>query len=141
MSDNARMTPNRTHSSIGLAAIWSAVCGALATFAVLLAVSGLYCATDVPDYMCAPLATLAICAGAFMSARQLAKRIGQNGLLWGLGCGMVFFVLFAAAALLNGQTEFTAFALIKLACMLLSGALGGYLGIVSSEKKRQRKPR
>ena len=109
------------------------VCGLAATFILLLIFSWLFTKTQIPAWWAVPLATAAVCVGCFVSAHVLAKKIKKNGLFCGLCAGAFFFVIYLAAALLNGQFEFTTLASIKLVCYLLAGCFGGYLGILAAE--------
>lgn len=113
----------------------AAVSGLAATFLLLLVFSWLFTKTQIPAWWAVPLATAAVCVGCFVSAHVLAKKLKKNGLFCGLCAGAFFFVLYLAAALLNGQFEFTTLASIKLVCYLLAGCFGGYLGILAAEKQ------
>ena len=79
----------------------------------------------------------AVMAGCLVSGYILARRIGQNGLFCGLCCGLFFFLIFLLAAMLSGNYEYTAFAAVKCVCYGLAGALGGYIGLLSSERAKQ----
>lgn len=113
----------------------AAVSGLAVTFLLLLVFSWLFTKTQIPAWWAVPLATAAVCVGCFVSAHVLAKKLKKNGLFCGLCAGAFFFVLYLAAALLNGQFEFTTLASIKLVCYLLAGCFGGYLGILAAEKQ------
>lgn len=86
-----------------------------------------------------PISAVAVMIGCFVSGYVLARRLGQNGLFCGLCCGLFFFLMFMLAAILEDSSyEYTAFAAIKCVCYSLSGALGGYLGIISSEHTKRK---
>lgn len=121
------------------------LCGMLGTAAVfccLLAFSWLFTKADIPVWAAVPLATAALCVGCLVCGFSSARKVGKNGLFCGLCSGAVFFLLGLAAALLNGQFSFTAVGSIKLVSCILSGCLGGFLGVVSLERRsgRVRKP-
>ena len=84
-----------------------------------------------------PMSAGAVMAGCLVSGYILARRIGQNGLFCGLCCGLFFFLIFLLAAMLSGNYEYTAFAAIKCVCYGLAGALGGYIGLLSSERAKR----
>ena len=86
------------------------------------------------------MATCAVCLGCFVCGMILARSFKKNGLFCGLCTGTVFYLIYLAAALLNGQFDFTAMAGIKLVCYILAGCFGGYLGIFLAERKRTRRP-
>lgn len=135
MSTNNRN--GRTAQSTQLTQLlFSFLFGILLTFAALLLFSWLFIQMQIAAYWGVPLATIAVCIGSFVTGHFAAKSLKQNGLFCGLCVGFIFYVVYLVAALLNGQYEFTSLALIKLVCYLLSGAVGGVLGIVVSEKKQ-----
>ena len=115
-----------------LAAIQGFVCAGLA----MLACAWVYCRVDFPDYAAPAAAICCAGLGAAVTAFTAAKHIRQGGLWIGLGCGALYFVLFAAAAVLNGQTEFTTVAVWKLVCLFAFGGLGGVLGVSGGESRR-----
>ena len=51
--------------------------------------------------------------------------------------GFLFFGMLAAAAALNGSRDVSGLLAAKLVSLLLSGALGGYVGLLQSERKRR----
>ena len=85
-------------------------------------------------WLAVPIAAIAVMLGSFTGGYLLARRLGQNGLFCGLCSGLFFFLLFALAAICSGSYEYTAFAAIKCVCYGLSGAIGGYVGILSHER-------
>lgn len=129
--------PAAREPSLPLRAALAAAQGLFCAFLSLLACAWLYCRVDLPDHV-APVAALC-CAGlgAAVAAFSLARRLRQGGLWIGLACGGICFALFAGAALLNGQREFTLLAGWKLGCLLVFGALGGVLGVGGGESARR----
>lgn len=121
--------PTAQEPNLTLRAAGAALLGLLCAFLSLLACAWLYCRVDLPDYA-APVAGVC-CAGlgAAVTACSLTRSFQRGGLWIGLGCGAVYFALFALAALLNGQRDFTLLAGWKLASLLVFGALGGVLGV------------
>ncbi|HJA25832.1 MAG TPA: TIGR04086 family membrane protein [Candidatus Fournierella merdigallinarum] len=117
-----------------------AVSGLGVTFAALLGCSWAYTKTQIPAWCAAPLAACSAALGCFVCGFVLARGVRKNGLFCGLCAGVGFFLLYLAAALLNGQFEFTAMAGIKLVCDLLAGCLGGFLGVTPPKKKKSRLP-
>lgn len=122
-------------NNIVKAAFCGGIAGLCVTFLLLLLFSWAFTKTDIPFWAAVPLATAAVCVGCFISGSIVAKRIGKNGLFCGLCTGAFFFLLYFVAAMINGQFEFTAVGSIKLVSCILSGSLGGYLGIVMKEKR------
>lgn len=120
--------------------LFAGIAGVVATFLALLFCSWLFTRTQLPAWSAIPMATCAVCLGCVVCGLALARGFRRNGLFCGLCTGVAFFLLYLAAALLNGQFDFTAMAGIKLVCYIFSGCLGGYLGILLTERKRTRRP-
>ncbi len=110
--------------------------GLAVTFLFLLFSAWLFTKTQLPAWSAVPLATAAVSLGCFISGHVLSRRVGQNGLFCGLCCGVCFYLLYLLAALLNGQFDYSALAGIKLVCYVLSGCIGGFLGILAYEKAK-----
>lgn len=94
----------------------------LAAFALLLTYM------PVPLTLVRPLACLAAAAGAAVSGLVLARKIGKQLLLCGLGCG-VFYGLcqITAATALCGAPPMQGSDMMLSLALLLSGTLGGTL--------------
>lgn len=130
----------KTPRSLGGCILGSLLAGIVLCVLALLFFSWVFSKADLPLYAAVPMATAAICIGTAGAAMLLSRLQQKNGLLMGLCTGIFFFAAYALAALLGGQREFTGFAAMKLASILLSGCLGGYLGLLSAEQKRRRRP-
>ena len=134
---------NRQRSGKGAAALFAplppvalaALAGFAVTFLLLLCFSWLFTRTQLPAWSAVPLAGAAVCAGCFACALALGRHFRRYGLFCGLCAGLFFFFVYLAAALLNGQFSFTAAGWIKLVSFVLSGCLGGLLGVIHAEKK------
>ena len=133
-------TAKKISPSLGSCILGSLFVGIALCVLALLFFSFILSKADLPLYAAVPMATVAICIGTGGAAMLLSRLQQKNGLLLGLCTGIFFFVAYALAAVLNGQREFTAFAAIKLASILLSGCLGGYLGLLRAEQKKHRRP-
>ncbi|WP_337575588.1 TIGR04086 family membrane protein [Fournierella sp.] len=118
--------------------LFSAGAGASVCAAVLCLLAKLIVATQPSAWWAIPISAIAVMAGCFVSGYILARRMGQNGLFCGLCCGLFFFLIFLLAAMLSGSHEYTAFAAIKYVCYSLAGALGGYIGLLSSERSKRK---
>lgn len=116
------------------------ITGTAVTFLVLLFCSWLFTRTQLPAWAAVPMATCSVCLGCFVCGLVLARSFKKNGLFCGLCTGVAFYLLYLAAALLNGQFDFTAMAGIKLVCYILAGCFGGYVGVILAERKRTRRP-
>lgn len=133
-------TAQKSSHSLGSCILGSLFAGIVLCVLSLLFFSWVFSKADLPLYAAVPMATAAICIGTAGAAMLLSRLQQKNGLLLGLCTGVFFFAAYALAALLGGQREFTGFAAIKLASILLSGCLGGYLGLLCAEQKKRRRP-
>ena len=84
---------------------------------------------DVPRAAILPLAIVAAAVGAFLAGLTAAAIAKQKGLLLGAVCGLVLWLLI----LLAGFTRYAGVSggstAIKLAALVLSGGIGGVLGV------------
>ena len=97
------------------------------TLLLLLAAWG-FSAADLPTGAVTPTAVIAAALSAFLGGLTAAKAAGCRGLLMGGGCGLALFVLILLIGLCRGNVE-VGYAVIKLAALTLSGAVGGVLGV------------
>ena len=112
--------------------------GTIVCAAMLCLMAKLTVSVQPSAWWALPMSAGAVIAGCLVSGYVLARRIGQNGLFCGLCCGLFFFLIFLLAAMLSGSYEYTAFAAIKCVCCSLAGALGGYIGLLSSERAKRK---
>lgn len=129
-----KRTSERPEKKILSAILLSACGGGLVCIAALCLCAKLIVVSQPSAWWAVPIAAVAVMLGSFVGGYLLARRLGQNGLFCGLCSGLFFFLVFALAAVCSGCYEYTAFAAIKCVCYALSGALGGYLGILSCER-------
>ncbi len=94
---------------------------------------------DIPISYITPLATLSISVATFVSAAIFSGFFGKNGLITGAIIGLVTFALLLIIALLYDLSTFTGTGTIKLLLLILSGAFGGYCGIMIREGLSRRK--
>lgn len=80
------------------------------------------------------LATGACCTGTFLGALVLAALRKEKGIWWGLGWGAVVAAALAGGAVFFFPTAFGPAALGRLSAIILSGTIGGILGV--NRKKR-----
>ena len=97
------------------------------TLLLLLAAWG-FRTVDVPLGAVTPVAVIAAALSALLGGFVAAKAAGCRGLLMGGGCGLTLFLLILLIGLIRGNVE-VGYAVIKLAALTLSGAIGGVLGV------------
>ena len=96
---------------------------------------------DLPLYMAVPFSTASVCAGALLISALLTRTYKCSGALVGLCVGAVMLGLFVAAALLEGEPQFTSLTALRAAALLLSGLLGGlFANYRNSAPKRPKRP-
>jgi len=133
-----RTSADHAGKQLLLSILFAAVTGAIVCAAALCLLAKIIVSVQPSAWWAIPMSAAAVMAGCFVSGYVLARRLGQNGLFCGLCCGLFFFLVFLLAAMLNGSYEYTAFAAIKCVCYGLAGALGGYLGLLSSERSKRK---
>ncbi len=109
-----------------------------AVFAALFCVFALImCNVDVPLNTLPSLAMLAICVAVFIGGMVLARFEKKRGLIYGSLMGVFTFLVLWLASILNGSVLLSQLAVIKAFSIICSGAFGGFLGVISAEKKRK----
>lgn len=83
------------------------------------------------------LPLVAACTGAFCGGFVCALSADSRGMLWGALCAAVIFLLILAPAAVSGGT-IGAMCLLRMSVMLISGALGGVIGINSTIRRKRR---
>lgn len=119
------------HVCIALVVGAAAMAGSGAALASLMVSRGLGLA------VAGPFATAAACTGSLAGAWLLAVLQKSHGLLWGGMLGTVY-ALALLGLQLSGDSVPDLIQCIRLGLMVLSGAAGGYLGTLRTEKKRRR---
>lgn len=116
--------------------------GAVVCFAVtaglLCLFSSVLCKSDISRDLLVPFSMIISCLGVAAGAYTLSVARGERGLLLGAALGLAFFVVLILFALLLGNSEFSALALLRLVLLLVAGAAGGYLGMSQKEKSKRR---
>lgn len=138
---NQNQKPGGRKSRTGALAanlLWAVAAGLAAAVGAMEAMALLLTRVSLPAAAAVPLA---VCLGAGCGGWLLVRRQGENGLALGALVGFLFFGMLAAAAALNGSRDVSGLLAAKLVSLLLSGALGGYVGLVQSERKRRRRAR
>lgn len=110
--------------------------GVLLSFLILCAFAALMSVRDLPHSAVVPMSILAVAAGTILSGYCCARILREKGLLWGLCCGTVIYLLaFFCELMLLGQ-PIGALALYKFIIYAASGMIGGVLGVNKKRKVR-----
>lgn len=89
-----------------------------------------------------PLSSAAISAsitaavGAFFAGLTAAKKHGRNGMAIGALCGLILFLLFTLISLAAFKSMPSMATLIRLIIFLCGAAIGGIIGVGSSDKRK-----
>lgn len=114
----------------------SVAMGVVLTFLILCAFAALMSVRDLPHSAVVPMSILAVSAGTILSGYCCACILREKGLLWGLGCGTVIFLMaFFCELMLLGQ-PIGILALYKYIIYAASGMIGGVLGVNKKRKVR-----
>ena len=114
----------------------SVLIGVLVCVGVLLLLSFILSARNVPNSLVNPLAVFSISVGALVSGFCCAKLIRRGGLAYGALCGAVFSLTVMLASFGVSDNGFGLTALFKIAFMMLSAMLGGVLGVNTRYRRR-----
>lgn len=109
-------------------------CWLLLSFAAYL-----LCAIDLSETLYIPIVTCCCAVGIFVGAWLAARKIGSSGWLWGASLAIAVWCIFAICGMLQGNT-FTPLSLFRGLCYLLSGMIGGILGVVGYERRKKNRP-
>ena len=113
-------------------AIGAAVCAG-----VLLLLSVVLSARNVPHSLIDPMATFAISAGALVAGYCCTKIVRRAGLAYGALCGGVFCLLIMLAGIGLQEGSFGLGAVFKITFMMISAMLGGVLGVNTRSRRRK----
>ena len=108
--------------------LFGAVFGGIAAFALMLVLSIVCTAIDVPPGAFVPLSALCAGAGTLLGSMAAAKKARKRGLIVGLAVAALLFVFLLLVSLLVSSGAFSSASLLRLGVMLLAGSLGGSLG-------------
>ena len=115
--------------------LWGLAVSTVAGAALLLTLSAVLTAQDIPMTAVAPMAVAAAGLGVLSGGFTAAKIGKKRGLLTGALLGMVFTLLITLIGIAWPGEFDTAAALIKLLVFTLTGAAGGFLGVCRKRKK------
>lgn len=127
-------TKNVTKFSRALAV--SVAAGVVATFLILSLFAALMTVRDLPHSAVVPMSILGVAAGTILAGYCCARILRERGLLWGLGCGTVIFLLAFFCELMLLGRPVGILALYKFIIYAASGMIGGVLGV--NKKRRVR---
>lgn len=108
--------------------------GAVACFLSLLLMSVAMGLGDMPQAVIALFATIAFVIGGFLAGYVTAVLAQEKGLLLGLCCGAILFLVLLCVSFTVSGNGLGMQAVTKLVCVLLASAIGGVLGVNKRKK-------
>lgn len=109
--------------------------GCLLWVVLLLVFSGVMATGSLSFSLLDTLMIVTLAAGAFFGGYVSARILRENGLLWGLLSGGSMFLLVLLCGVILSGAEFSWLLPVKLSAMLLTGALGGIIGVNQQVKR------
>jgi len=82
------------------------------------------------------VSSISIAIGAFFGGFTAAKKFGKNGLIIGLVCGFILFLLFTVIGTAAFKSAPGTSALIRFLIFVIAGAIGGIIGVGSADKRK-----
>ncbi len=126
---------DRSFSSVFLTIIKAAVLGAALSAILLLLFSFLLSKKDIPLEVINPFGAFLIALASFISGYVASKMIKHRGMAVGAACGCIVFLTVALIYFMN-SFKIGGLALIKFAVSVISGAIGGILGVNTKRKRK-----
>ena len=126
---------DRSFSSVLLTIIKAAVAGVAISTLLLLLFSFILSKKDLPLEIINPFTAILIALSSFSSGYIAAKLIKQRGMAVGAACGTIIFLFITLLSFMN-SADIGVLTVIKLAVSVISGAIGGILGVNTKRKRK-----
>ncbi|MBE6880058.1 MAG: TIGR04086 family membrane protein [Ruminococcaceae bacterium] len=104
------------------------VAGFIVTLLMTLLFSFVICALSVDESMYAIIALIATGVGCYVDGILIGGGKGRNGFFWGAVGGIIFFIIYAAGAVIIGNTDGSQL-IAKLLCCVICSMAGGITGV------------
>ena len=101
------------------------LCGVLLAAAAFLFTKS----SNIAHTVVEPLVLIFAGIGAFVGGYISSRISGEKGMMYGLTCGFLMFVLFFIGGLIAAGESITMVTLIRFLLMLLTGSVGGIVGV------------
>ena len=92
--------------------------------------------TDMPDTLAAPLSSIALSIGVFLGGFFVSQKTKEKGMLQGGALGIASFLIITLISLIVDSSGVSLITLIHAAVTLLSGCIGGILGVNTGNKRK-----
>lgn len=114
----------------------SAIGGLILITVTLFAAAALCLATDMSDNYSTLVAAICLGGGAMLSGFLSSKKIRYSGMLNGLICGCIIYLIVFIFSLFLSENGFTVIGLSHFLISAVSGAIGGILGVNTANKRK-----
>lgn len=127
----------KTNGGRGAAAyVVPAAVGTGTVFALLCLFSLLMQAKNFSDTAVVLFAIFSSAAGSFICGLLIAHKKKKNGFLAGIIGAIIIWAFFSFAGIIMGNVEISAFTFLKPVVMILSGGIGGIIGVNRALKRK-----
>ncbi|MEG2174866.1 MAG: TIGR04086 family membrane protein [Oscillospiraceae bacterium] len=109
--------------------------GLLVTMAMLLLFSFMLDRKEIPFSLISPMSVFSLMAGAMAAGFMAARELRVRGMLLGALCGFLIFVVLLLASCLSAF-DMGPQAITKMSISVISGAIGGILGVNFRHKRK-----
>ncbi len=121
-----------------ISVVVGAIVGIVAVLLIIVLFSFIIVKSEsVNYYLLMPFGIAAACIGAFSGGFVSARISGSAGMLIGAVSGAFMFILLLGAGAVLGELP-EAVSFLRLVLMVLSGAIGGVVGVNGKRKRRRR---
>lgn len=107
----------------------SLACGAVACALLLLLFSAIVALTDLPRTLIDLFATISLAGAGFVSGYVCARQLREKGMLFGILCGSLIYLLVLLSGVSFLSEGFGLAAAFKCVAVVLAAAVGGVLGV------------
>lgn len=83
-----------------------------------------------------PFSSVAVAVGTFVASIVASKKYGRMGLAMGLITAFVLFSLLSIVSVIVSDSDISLLILIRFAIVMLSGAIGGIMGVNMGNKRK-----
>lgn len=116
--------------------IISAVVGIIFTALTMLIAAGITLAADMPESYSSPISGICAGVGALAAGFLASKKIRSGGVINGLICGGILYLLILFFSLFISENGFSFVTLYHSLITVLSAAIGGILGVNAAGKRK-----
>lgn len=114
----------------------SVIGGILLIIFALLAAAALCLATDMAEGFSTLVAGICLGLGTMFSGFLASKKIKYSGIINGMFCGLMIYLLIFIFSLFLSENGFTIISLSHFLISVVSAAIGGIFGVNTSQKRR-----